>query len=100
MGELHSWNEGLTKETDDRLVRQSESLSKTFEKFHPCRFTQQDLEEIISKQDRFDLVTAFEDYENKYQKLDFSCRSCGSLQKKSIVALQKCPVCFKCHPKG
>lgn len=99
-GEIHSWSEGLTKETDERLAKISEKTSQRLTEKNHNRFTKEEFDEIISSQSTFDITSTFEDYKNRDDKLRFKCRTCGEEQLKDLKQLRKCPVCFKCHPKG
>ena len=99
-GEIHSWNEGETKETHPSLLNISEKASERMLESNPNRFSKEEFDGIISSQSIFDLVSSFEDYKNRDDKLKFKCRNCGEEQLKDLKQIRKCPVCFSCHPKG
>lgn len=99
-GELYSWNEGETKETNESLARVSEKAILRMTEENHNRFSKEEFNEIISSQSTFDLISDFDDYKNRDDKLRFKCRTCNEEQLKDLKQLRKCPVCFKCHPKG
>lgn len=103
-GEIVSWNLGRTKESDKRLAQIAENIKKALNEdvnTSSKRFKPEQLVKIISDVagNVFDLQTPLSDYRNKYQKLKFVCKTCGSIQQKNITMLVNTPICFHCHPK-
>lgn len=96
-----SWNVGLTKETDARILNASRKISLSFKK-RECgkRLTNEQLLARIAKFSNFKLLSDPDDYRTRrIQRLTFECVVCKSPQSKSLAMLEESPLCFKCHPK-
>ena len=102
-GELVPWNKGLTKETSAIVNTMAQGVSDNYVD-NPLasakRLTvEQLLERVSVHSDKFELVSDPTTYRNKYQKLEFRCKSCGKIQFKNTMMLAASPVCYACHPK-
>ena len=102
-GELIPWNKGLTKQTSEALARMAKGVSENYVENPDAsakRLTvAQLLERVDRHSDKFELVSDPTTYRNKYQKLEFRCKSCGKIQLKNTMMLAASPVCYACHPK-
>lgn len=101
-GKLTPWNKGTSKHDDPRLAKLAESIIENYKENPEAshkRFSESALLEIFNEYKNFQLLTPLKDYRNKYQKLEFKCKTCNKSQFKNIVMLKSTPVCFSCHPK-
>ena len=103
-GELVPWNKGLTKEISPLVAEIASKVSDTLnnnQNSSSKRFKPEELkiklEEFI--EGKFALLTNLDDYRNKYQKLQFRCLVCESIQEKTIKMIISHPICWNCHPK-
>ena len=100
-GELHSWNEGLTKETNASIERTSEKLKERAKNRNFGKRLSNDtvLSRIQKFSDTFELMSDVNDYRTRHDVISLKCKSCGTIQEKTLTKLQNCPICFTCHPK-
>lgn len=103
-GERVPWNKGKTKETDDILLATASKISDYYLDHDQVRRYKPDVIEELLKQfaepNNLELLTSMNEYKNKYQMLEFRCRTCGETMLKNIMMLRTCPRCFSCTPKG
>lgn len=99
-GETVSWNQGLTRETDDRVKLTGDKISKKMKGRSSRRIPLEELKSRLSTHsDRLVLTDDFESYTSKYQKLKFKCVAQGHVLEKTLWMYEHNPVCFVCHPK-
>lgn len=100
-GQTKSWNEGLTKETNESVASASIKISKRYDLPNAGRSIK--LDELKKRidvfSDRLVLITPIEEYRNVGQILEFRCVSCYKIQRKNLKHLEAAPICFNCHPK-
>jgi len=113
------WKKGLTKETNDSIRRQSESMmgekNPWFGKRHSdevireisrqrsdkMRLTmEQYKEKVESISDRYKLLTPYSDYLSVKQPLSAKCAACGAIESRSLWALQLYATCKSCSPSS
>lgn len=115
-GQAPAWNRGLTKEGDDRILKQSLKMSGEgnpfWKKRHDLKTRRRIsttktlgdvtlLERVSSRSSEFELMTPLEDYRSRQrQYLSFKCRACGSIQDKTLQAFERGSLCRICHPLG
>jgi hypothetical protein len=115
-GSAPAWNKGKTKKTDKRLLRQSENMkgerNPFFGKHHSdvsldkMRFSKivsfEDFDlRIKSRSKDFELITEYDDYFSRQkQYLEFKCKQCNTIFKKTLQAYERGSLCVVCHPVG
>lgn len=103
LGQIEPWNKGFTKENNSSVFAISNALTNihhTNPEFCSKRFTKDELlEKISSVETTLKLISENLEYKNKYQKLEFLCEDCGSIQEKSMMMFLNSPYCFSCKPK-
>lgn len=93
------WNKGKTKSDDESIAKAGASISQIrLSGFVPNRFTEDDIRELVSKTEVFDVVEPIS-YQNKYGKFHVRCKTCGEVSVKNVLMLRATPTCFKCFPK-
>jgi hypothetical protein len=101
-GALAPWNKGKTKYDDPRIAAMSFGIKENYLENPDAsskRLSPQELLDRVNAVGCFKLTTDPESYRNKYQKLQFVCLKCGSVQVKSLMMLEGSPVCFSCSPR-
>lgn len=101
-GELKSWNEGLTKHDDVRLVEVGKNISKhRAEHRDTCRrLTNDELLERAMALEGLQLLTPIDDYRNMHrQDLLFKCTTCEHEFEKTLDYMERNPKCTKCGLK-
>lgn len=113
-GKAEAWNRGKTKETDDRIQKIAVTMSGSGNHFFGKTHTQDTRRQIsltktlgsetlesriLSRSAEFELVTSLEDYWSRQQQyLEFKCKSCGTIQPKTLQAFERGSRCYKCFP--
>jgi hypothetical protein len=113
-GQAKAWNKGQTKETDTRLRAYSEKVSGDGNHFYGRQHTEETREQIsrtktlnrIAFQKRinersadFELLTDFDEYFSRQQQhLEFKCKKCNSISKKTLQAFERGSLCQICYP--
>lgn len=110
-GEIEPWSKGLTKETDERVWKMSLSVSRA----HRQKELRGRLDaikrldpEVISQRlsenvEQLELITDLESYtRDRHVNLDFRCKTCGSIQQKSLIQAlsDRCDFCTPVGSKG
>lgn len=100
-GEIKPWNLGLTKKSSQLIMDLADkiSIAEYQKRFNSQRFSQEEFLKIVKSYPQFELQTNETQYKNKYQKLEFKCTKCNSIQVKNLMMLRNTPICFNCHPK-
>jgi hypothetical protein len=101
-GELKSWNEGLTKETNSSLASAAEKIKARYQLPDAGRRIKSDEldRRISSHSGKFRLISSLDDYRRRrIERLKFVCVNCDAEQMKSLAMLEESPVCFSCAPK-
>jgi hypothetical protein len=115
-GKAQSWNKGLTSKTDQRLLKVSEKMTGKGNHFWGQKHTQEtkesisktkllgnkDLEERISlRSEQFECLTPLSDYFSRQtQYLSFRCKTCNTIQEKTLQSYERGSLCEKCYPVG
>lgn len=115
-GKAPAWNRDKTKLTDERLARQSiasigsgnhfwgkkhkeETIAAISEKKRLGSFTLED--RIRQRENEFELITSQFDYRSRQnQYLEFKCKKCQTIQKKTLQAFERGSLCEVCHPNN
>jgi len=113
-GQAPAWNKGRTKETDERLRVYSEKISGEGNHFYGRQHTKETRMQIsktktlnrITFQKRinerssdFELLTDFNKYFSRQQQyLEFKCRKCSSVLRKTLQAFERGSLCHICYP--
>jgi len=126
-GKYKVWNDGLTKETDERVRRSSEKAGKTTRDQYenegrvPWQIKDPDrwekirdrcqskfrltTDEILERIDRLPLnVEVISDLDREYKKrqttlIQFKCLDCSNYFEKTLKNIEDTPRCFSCYPK-
>lgn len=115
-GKAEAWNRGKTKETDERLALAAIKMSGPANPFFGQTHTEetrrrisqsktlnrQSLEDRIhSRESEFELVTPIEEYWSRQgQYLEFKCKTCGTVQPKTLQSFERGSRCYKCFPES
>ena len=109
-----AWNQGLTKDEDNRLLKQSLLFKGEHNPFFGHKHTEQS-KELISKNktlsnelfnqrlsDRsaeFIVSTSYDNYTSRQRTpLNMSCVVCGFKTTKTLQSFERGSLCKKCHP--
>lgn len=112
-GKASSWNKGLTKETDERILKQSEEMKGDNNPFFGKRHTDETVrilseskklskEEILRRfkeysDNHFEPLN-IEEYTNRQDYLRVKCKRCGLEDLKKLEAIERGSPCKKCEP--
>lgn len=115
-GKASAWNKGKTKNTDIRILKQSEKMSGKNNHFFGKRHSEESLNKIRfskivsdfefenriqSREKEFELITNYSDYSSRQnQYLEFKCKKCNSILKKTLQSFERGSVCNICNPAG
>ena len=109
-GQHEAWNKGKTKETDSRIKGQSGKDNPFWGKSHSnetrnrISMTKQlgnveVLKRVMSRNKEFEILTPLEEYFSRQrQYLDFKCKKCGFICKKTLQTFERGSLCPKCYP--
>lgn len=113
-GLAEAWNKGKTKETDERIASQAQSIvgqgNPFYGKYHTNDTKSRisvsktlvaiDIQtRITERSNEFDLITPLEEYKSRQlQYLEFRCIRCGTIQPKTLQAFERGSRCYKCFP--
>ena len=109
-GKAEAWNKGKTKETDARIKSLSGEKNGFWGKSHKeetknrISMTKQlgsteILNRIMQRNDDFEILTPLEEYFSRQrQYLDFKCKKCSFVCKKTLQAFERGSLCPKCFP--
>jgi len=109
-GKAESWNKGKTKETDFRVKGMSGESNSFWGKKHKeetknrISMTKQlgsveVLERIMKRSKDFEILTPINEYFSRQrQYLDFKCKKCSFVCKKTLQAFERGSLCPKCYP--
>lgn len=96
------WNKSLTKETDQRVAKIAQSITRNYE-INPSasskRFSENDVVEKLNLFESLECKTDLKTYKNKYTKLCFECKKCGHQFLRSFMHVQNSQTCLKCKPR-
>lgn len=117
-GRAEAWNKGKTKESDERLLKQSiNNLGENnhfFGKHHDRetleklklikRVSQEEYEkrikEVLEKQNLI-ILTSYEEYfSRQHQYLNVRCKICNNEEIKTLQSLERGSLCKKCFPEN
>lgn len=112
-GQSKAWNKGLTKESDERILKSSQNMLGSNNPFWGKRHSDETRKKISQTKllNRIDLVSRVNDragefilktnlddyYSRQKQYLDFQCVECGNTCEKTLQAFERgslCPVCY------
>jgi hypothetical protein len=101
-GEFVPWNKGLTKYTNESVYKSACAIKENYA-FNPCassrRFSQEEFLAKIKQATSTLEILGNEPYKNKYQRFNFRCTCCDTIQEKNLMMIMNTPTCFTCHPK-
>lgn len=100
-GTITAFGKGETKDTNEKIFIRSQKISKKMRGISSVRrHTPEQVHEIVSQQDVFDLISDPETYKNKYGNLLYRCRKNNHIQMKNLMQIKKKTICYLCHPMG
>lgn len=115
-GKAQAWNKGKTKETDSRIQEQSVKMSGKGNPFFGKRHTDESINKmrftkivsrfefenrIKDREEEFELLTSYDDYFSRQsQYLEFKCKKCNEVSKKTLQAFERGSLCPACNPVG
>ena len=109
-GKAEAWNKGKTKESDIRIKGLKGKDNSFWGKTHTeetknrISMTKQlgsveVLNRVMSRNKDFEILTPIEEYFNRQrQYLDFKCRKCEFICKKTLQSFERGSLCPKCYP--
>jgi len=113
-GKAKAWNKGKTKKDDERIKKQAESMMGDLNHFYRKSHTKETRNKISKtkllsrvklatrvkeRESEFTLVTDLNSYISRQrQYLEFECKSCGHINKKTLQAFERGSLCEKCYP--
>jgi hypothetical protein len=113
-GKYPSWNKGLTKETDARIKKVSESITGENNPFYGKSHTLETRERIsqlkslsmpeverrlLERSDCFDIEDDLNDYSSRQSDyIQIRCKECGNLQRKTLQTFERGSLCTYCTP--
>ena len=109
-GHAKAWNKGKTKETDPRIKGMSGQDNPFWRKNHSIEtlnkisFTKrlggrEVLERILKRNKEFEILTPLDEYFSRQrQYLDFKCKKCNFICKKTLQTFERGSLCPKCYP--
>lgn len=115
-GKAEAWNKGKTKENDERLLKQSIERSGAGNHFYMKNHDEETKNKIslskrlgntelisrmIERNLDFELITPLNEYFSRQQQyLEFKCKKCNQLSKKTLQAFERGSRCYFCNPIG
>jgi hypothetical protein len=115
-GKAPAWNRNKTKLTDTRLAKQSIAATGRGNHFWGKKHNEETIATISEKKrlgnttleerirlrcDEFELVTDASNYKSRQaQYLEFRCKVCNVVQKKTLQAFERGSLCETCHPNN
>lgn len=109
-GKSEAWNKGKTKETDERIKGRAGKNNSFWGKKHTeetknrISMTKQlgsveVLQRLLDRNEEFEILTPVEEYFSRQrQYLDFKCKKCNFVCKKTLQAFERGSLCPKCYP--
>lgn len=109
-GKAEAWNKGKTKETDSRIKGLSGEKNSFWGKQHSEETKnrisltkklggKEILERILKRNNEFEILTPIDEYFSRQrQYLDFKCKKCDFVCKKTLQAFERGSLCPKCYP--
>ena len=109
-----TWNKGLSKETDERLLLKSESQLGNKNHFFGKKHSKESMdknaekhrltfEEVFKRVKKSGAILIKKEgffYEDQGMPLDIVCKDCGQEDTVSLTNLGRCWKCKICHPMG
>lgn len=115
-GKADAWNKGKTKENDERILKQSIKVSGEGNHFFNKRHEEETKNKIslkkrlgdtalitrcIERNIDFELITPLNEYFSRQQQyLEFKCKKCNQISKKTLQAFERGSRCYFCDPIG
>lgn len=109
-GRAEAWNKGKTKKDDIRIKSLSGKENPFWGKSHTEKtknrisMTKQlgsieVLKRVMNRNEEFEILTPIEEYFSRQrQYLDFKCKKCSFVCKKTLQAFERGSLCPKCYP--
>jgi hypothetical protein len=109
-GRHEAWNKGKTSKEDSRIKGQKGKDNPFWGKKHSeetinrISFTKRlgdkkVLERILQRSEEFEILTPLEEYFSRQrQYLEFKCKKCDFVCKKTLQAFERGSLCPKCYP--
>lgn len=111
-----TWNKGLTKENDDRLLKQALLVSGAGNHFYGKHHSSQTINKLKKvcllseegylarlkvRDTEFEVLTSYKDYVSRQkQKLECRCLKCNAIEKKTLMAFERGSLCKWCFPEN
>lgn len=108
-----TWNKGKTKETDERIQKQSENLKGELNPFYGKKHKKETIQNLLIKhklteeqfiqraeqrKEELIVLTSYKEYVSRqHQYLSIKCVKCGEISLKTLQAFERgsrCPICF------
>ena len=115
-GKADAWNKGKTKENDERLLKQSIQMSGEGNPFFNKKHEEETknrislkkrlgdtnlIERCVERNIDFELLTPLDEYFSRQQQyLEFKCKKCNQISKKTLQAFERGSRCYFCEPIG
>tara|TARA_R110000803_G_scaffold49679_5_gene103366 strand:- start:3621 stop:5033 length:1413 start_codon:yes stop_codon:yes gene_type:complete len=115
-GKSQAWNKGKTKQTDKRILNQSMKMSGDGNPFFGKRHSDESIDKmrftkivsrfelenrVRNREEEFELLTDYDDYFSRQkQYLEFKCKKCKTVSKKTLQAFERGSLCAICNPVG
>jgi hypothetical protein len=115
-GKAEAWNKGKTKENDERLLKQSIQMSGEGNPFFNKKHEEETknrislkkrlgdtnlIERCLERNIDFELLTPLNEYFSRQQQyLEFKCKKCNQISKKTLQAFERGSRCYFCNPIG
>ena len=113
-GKAKAWNKGKTAENDSRIKniskkmqgsgnhffgRQHSDLSRAKISISKRLLSETIESRVFSRSGDFELVTPIEEYTSRQsQYLEFRCKKCNDVQKKTLQSFERGSLCESCYP--
>ncbi len=109
-GKHEAWNKGKTYKEDNRIARQVGESNPFWNKKHKeetknkISFTKrlggkEILKRVFERNEEFEILTPIEEYFSRQrQYLEFKCKKCSFVSKKTLQAFERGSLCPKCFP--
>ncbi len=115
-GQAEAWNKGKTKDDDERLLKYSEKMKGTNNPFYNKQHDEETknrislskrlgnaeiIQRLIERNHDFELLTPLNEYFSRQQQyLEFKCKTCHNISRKTLQAFERGSRCYICNPLG
>lgn len=115
-GKAKAWNKGKTAKSDERVKKIADCMKGEGNPFFghqhddvtrvkisiSKRLGNETIESRITQRSlEFELVSSLDDYLSRQrQYLQFKCKTCGTVQEKTLQSFERGSLCVQCHPSS